>query len=105
MGSFPEKLIRLAQEQTLGTRGLQVLLEHIPVHRIIILRSYNDSFCNFCLTKFALLDQVVQKVDNAIRWINLCPLDSAIDVPNTYPLDKPQSTGQVLGKPIALSNG
>ena len=37
MGSFPEKLIRLAQEQKLGTRGLQVLLEHIPVNSIIIL--------------------------------------------------------------------
>ena len=87
MGSFPEKLIRLAQEQKLGTGGLQVLLEHIPVHSIIILRSYNDSFCNFCLTKFALLDLVVQKVDNAIHQINLYPLDNAIAVPNTYPLE------------------
>ena len=47
MGSFPEKLIRLAQEQKLGTRGLHVLLEHIPVPSIIILRSYNYSFCKF----------------------------------------------------------
>ena len=59
MGSVREKLTRLAQEQKLGTRGLQVLPEHIPVHSIIILRSYNDSFCNFCLTKFALLASVV----------------------------------------------
>ena len=77
----------LAQEQKLGTRGPQVLLEHIPVHSIIILRSYNDSFCNFCLTKFALLDLVVQKVDNAIHRINLYPVDSAIVFPNTYPMD------------------
>ena len=36
-----------------------------------------------------LLDQapVVQKVDNAIRWINLYPLDSAISFSNIYPLD------------------
>ena len=89
MGSFREKLTRLAQEQKLGTRGLQVLLEHIPVHCIIILRSYsyNDSFCNFCLTKFALLDPVVQKVDHAIHRINLYPLDNVIGVLNTYPLD------------------
>ena len=29
---------------------------------------------------------VVQKVDNAIRWINLYPLDSAIGFPDTFPL-------------------
>ena len=87
MGSFPEKLIRLAQEQKLGTRGLQVLLEHIPVNSIIILRSNNDSFCNFCRTKFALLASVVQMVDNAIHWINHYPLDNLIGFPDTYPLD------------------
>ena len=36
------------------------------------------------------LDPVVQKVDNAIHWINLYPVDNAIDFPNTctywYPL-------------------
>ena len=87
MGSFPEKLIRLAQEQKLGTRGLQVLLEHIPVNSIIILRSNNDSFCNFCRTKFALLASVVQMVDNAIHRINHYPLDNLIGFPDTYPLD------------------
>ena len=64
-----------------------MLLEHIPVHSIIILTSYNDSFCNFCVTKFALLDPVVQKVDNAIHRINLYPVDGAIGFPNIYPLD------------------
>ena len=63
-----------------------MLLEHIPVHSIIILRSYNDSFFNFCLTKFALLDPVIQKVNNAIHGINLYPLDNAIGVSDTYPL-------------------
>ena len=33
------------------------------------------------------LASVVQKVDNAIHWINLYPLDSAIRFPNTHPLD------------------
>ena len=65
-------------------------LEHILVHSIIILRSDNDSFCNFCLTKFALLDPVVQKVDHAIHRINLYPLDNAIGV--TYPLDSDLSS-------------
>ena len=88
MGSFREKLTRLAQEQKLGTRGLQVLLGHIPVHCIIILRSYNDSFCNFCRTKSALLASVVQMVDNAIHRINHYPLDNAIGFPNIYPLDR-----------------
>ena len=90
MGSFREKLTRLAQEQKLGTRGLQVLLEHIPVNSIIILRSNNDSFCNFCRTKFALLAPVVQKVDHAIHRINLYPLDNVIGV--TYPLDSDLSS-------------
>ena len=30
---------------------------------------------------------VVQKVDNAIHWINLYPMDNAIGFPHTYLLD------------------
>ena len=33
------------------------------------------------------LGPVVQKVDSAIRWINLYPVGNAIGFPNTYPLD------------------
>ena len=29
---------------------------------------------------------VVQKVDNAIQWINHYPADDAIGFPNTYPV-------------------
>ena len=36
---------------------------------------------------------VVQKVDSAIRWINLYPEDSTIGFPNTYPLDSDLSSG------------
>ena len=36
------------------------------------------------MTTFA---PVVQNVDRAIHCINLCPLDSAISLPNSYPLD------------------
>ena len=36
---------------------------------------------------------VVQKVDSAIRWINLYPVDSAIGFPSTYPLDSDLSSG------------
>ena len=32
------------------------------------------------------LAPVVQKVDNAIHWINLYPVDNTIGFPNTYPL-------------------
>ena len=39
------------------------------------------------------LASVVQKVDNAIHWINLYPLDSAIRFPNTHPLDNDLSCG------------
>ena len=30
---------------------------------------------------------VVQKMNNAIHWINLYPVDKLIDFPNTCPLD------------------
>ena len=30
---------------------------------------------------------VVRKMDSAIQWINLDPVDNAIGFPNTYPLD------------------
>ena len=36
---------------------------------------------------------VVQKVDNAIHWINHYPLNSTIGFPNTYPLDRDLSGG------------
>ena len=38
-------------------------------------------------------DPVDQKVDNAIQWINLYAVDSAIGFPNTYPLDSDLSGG------------
>ena len=34
-----------------------------------------------------ILAPVVQKVDNAIHWISLYPLNSAIGFPNSYLLD------------------
>ena len=39
------------------------------------------------------LGWVVQKVDNAIHWINLYPMDSAIGFPNTYRPDSDLSGG------------
>ena len=36
---------------------------------------------------------VVQKVDNAIHWINFYPLDSTIGFPNTYLRDSDLSVG------------
>ena len=39
------------------------------------------------------MSPVVQKVDNAIDWINLYPLDSAIFFPYIYPLDSNLSGG------------
>lgn len=40
------------------------------------------------------LTQVVQKVDNALRWINLYPVHTAIGSPNTYTLDGDLSGGK-----------
>ena len=35
----------------------------------------------------------VQRMDNAIHWINHYPVDSVVCVSNTYPLDKSLSSG------------
>ena len=35
----------------------------------------------------------MQKVDNAMHWLNHYPLDSAIGFPITYPLDSDLSGG------------
>ena len=39
------------------------------------------------------LAPVVQNVDNAIHWINVYPLNSAIGFPNSHPLDSDLSGG------------
>ena len=39
------------------------------------------------------LTQVVQKVDNALRWINLYPVYTTIGSPNIYTLDGGLSSG------------
>ena len=36
---------------------------------------------------------VVQRLDSAIHWINLYPVESAISFSNTYPLDSDLSGG------------
>ena len=44
-------------------------------------------------SRVAKLDPVVQKVDNAIYWINYYPSDSAIGFAISYPLDGDLSGG------------
>ena len=39
------------------------------------------------------LAPIFQKVDNALHWINLHPVDNAIGFPNTYLLDSDFSVG------------
>ena len=39
------------------------------------------------MTESNLQALVIQKVDNHIHWINLNPLDNAVGIHNTYPLD------------------
>ena len=43
---------------------------------------------------FRLQVPVVRKEHSAIHRMNLCPLDSAIGFPNTYPQDSDLSGGQ-----------
>ena len=45
------------------------------------------------IRSFMVLALVVQKMDKAIHWINLYPLNSAIGFRNTYPLDSDLSGG------------
>ena len=54
---------------------------------------------------FKLQAQVVQKVANAIHWINLYPKDSAIGVPNTLcPLANDFSSGYTTLASFSESN-
>ena len=39
------------------------------------------------MTESILQALVIQKVHNPIHWINLNPVDSAVGIHNTYPLD------------------
>ena len=39
------------------------------------------------MTESNLQPLVIQKVDNPIHWINHYPVDSAVGIHNTYPLD------------------
>ena len=48
---------------------------------------------NISTKSIMLLAPVVQKVDIAVRWINLYPVDNVIGSPNTYPLDSDLSGG------------
>ena len=52
----------------------------------------NTIYCNLFLPG-GIQAPVVQKVDSAIQWINLFPLDSAIGFRTTYPLDRDLSDG------------
>ena len=42
---------------------------------------------------YKVLAPVVQRLDSAIHWINLYPVDKAIGFPNTNPLDSDLSGG------------
>ena len=59
---------------------------------------------------------VVQRVDSAIHWINVYPLDNAIDFPNSYlldidypldsaiqPIEQP-GPALLLSKPVSMSS-
>ena len=43
--------------------------------------------------KWNVLAAVVQRLDNAIQWINNYPVESAVCFANTYPLDSDLSPG------------
>ena len=53
---------------------------------VSILRKNNEK-------KQSVLASVVQKVDSAIHWINHYPVDKAIGLGTTYPLDRDLSGG------------
>ena len=62
-----------------------LILTHIFLGHLPILLPYkNPELVHAAVRQLA---PVVQKVDSAIRWINLYPVNSAIGFSNTYPLD------------------
>ena len=65
------------------------------IHWILIFTQWTTQLVFVILFHWTViyLAPVVQKVDNAIQWINLYSLDSAVGFPNTYPLDSDLSGG------------
>ena len=53
--------------------------------------SFKDPVSRYNFNKLA---PVIQKVDNAIHWINRYPVENAVGFPNTCPLDSDFSGGQ-----------
>ena len=59
----------------------------IPQFKKVVFLVEGETF-NLCEKKIGDKVQapVVQRVDSAIHWINLYPVDNPIGFPNTYPL-------------------
>ena len=59
--------------------------------------SYTLTFFSFSLyhsfAAFIVLGSVVQRLDNAIHWINRYPVDSAVRFLNSYPMHSDLSVG------------
>ena len=67
---------------------------HLPISLPARLIKYIKGFLKGkYMLGLPLLAPVVQTSDSAIHRINLYPVDSVIDFPNTYPLDSDLSGG------------
>lgn len=76
-------------------RCLMNTLFNLSCHCSVVTSKSNFVKMGFAVTIMYTVHQapLVQKVDNSIHWINLFPVDEAIDFPNTYPLDSYLSGG------------
>ena len=67
-----------------------------PFSYILLNGSNVTQYCHVCksqTTSGPPVIPVVRKLDNAIHWINHCPVDSVVCFVNTYPLDSDLSGG------------
>ena len=65
----------------------------IPFEQSTVLKFLIIPYHSTCSLSVVNQAWVVQKVDNAIHWINHYPVDSLVCFVNTYPLDSDLSSG------------
>ena len=81
-------------ESSLGQLNCSLVLAHELIPKKLVIKTRGTKTKRksvICVS--GVLAPVVQKVDSAIHWINLYPVDNAISFPNTNSLDSDLSGG------------
>lgn len=80
--------------------GVEARHVYISIHQALLISPLKKKKRQYCVNPNSRIKKcskplasVVQKLDNSINQTNLCPVDSAIGFPNTYPVENDLSVG------------